>query len=109
MIVLPDVIRRHACRCEWAEMELRHECYKEALGVLRKAVMPPRNRSETKSDKQAPVATQLFRNTKIWGFYLDMEVCASACALPALHAPPGCLHFTRSFPVFCTAGVSGHV
>ncbi|KAL6068787.1 Pre-mRNA-splicing factor SYF1, variant 2 [Balamuthia mandrillaris] len=56
--------------CEYAEMELRNQNYKEALKVLEKATVVPRI---TKVSGDQPVQKRLFKSTKLWSFYADVE------------------------------------
>jgi len=55
--------------CEWAEMELRHKNYEQALEVLRKAATFPRPEQRS-SDK---VQDRLWKSTKLWSFRADLE------------------------------------
>jgi len=62
--------------CEYAEMELRHENYKEALQVMKTATtVPPRamGRLWKKEEEQAHVQERLYKSTKLWAFYADLE------------------------------------
>jgi pre-mRNA-splicing factor SYF1 len=80
--------------CQWAEMELRHQDYAQALQVLKQAVTEPKSSLQRKKafaleqgkskitsrgdDPSAnslslTVADKLHRNVKVWSFYLDLE------------------------------------
>ena len=56
----------------WAEMELRHKKYDQARAVLKEAttVPPPSQRSK---DESGPVQGRLYRHTKLWAFYADLQ------------------------------------
>eukprot|EP01083_Nonionella_stella_P090050 251570_1 len=62
--------------CEWSEMELRNEHYDEALGVLQKATVLPSKRAlygAHQVDQSAPVQERVFKSTKLWSMYVDLE------------------------------------
>ncbi|KAM3567421.1 hypothetical protein VYU27_010433, partial [Nannochloropsis oceanica] len=82
--------------CAWAEMEIRHENYEEALQVMQHAVTEPSQaiqrrrqneaqgralRESTKGggEKRAemiasiPVQERVHRSTRVWSLYLDLE------------------------------------
>ncbi|XP_033643513.1 pre-mRNA-splicing factor SYF1-like [Asterias rubens] len=58
--------------CEWAEMELRHENFSEALVLLRRATATPKNKASY-YDKSEPVQNRLYKNLKVWSMYADLE------------------------------------
>lgn len=58
--------------CFWVEMELQREHHEEALNVARQAVLEPaRRRRLTK--EQIPVQEKVYRSSKLWSLYLDLE------------------------------------
>nr|CAD7396578.1 unnamed protein product [Timema cristinae] len=58
--------------CEWAEMEIRHENYEEALQLMQKAtVMPPRKVAY--HDESETVQMRLYKSLKVWSMYADLE------------------------------------
>ncbi|CAL8074607.1 unnamed protein product [Orchesella dallaii] len=59
--------------CEWAEMELRHKNYKEALRLMYTATTPPVGQRAAYSDDSATVQARLYKNLKLWSFYADLE------------------------------------
>lgn len=60
--------------CEWAEMEVRHGNYDEALRVLSRSVAAPRNAKHISfHDESLPVQSRLFKSLKLWSFYVDLE------------------------------------
>ncbi|KAG6331528.1 hypothetical protein ID866_7563 [Astraeus odoratus] len=59
--------------CEWAEMELRHENYDEAIRVMQRAAAIPRNTKINYHDHSLPVQARLFKSLKLWSFYVDLE------------------------------------
>ena len=63
--------------CEWAEYELRHKNYKEALTLLRRATAEHPDQYElhqNKADAQTlPVRGRLYKSIKLWTFYADLE------------------------------------
>ncbi|KAJ3286136.1 Pre-mRNA-splicing factor SYF1 [Borealophlyctis nickersoniae] len=64
--------------CQWAEMEIRHEKFDQALEVMGRATAPPRGtpafhatiryNDETREPQQ-----RLFKSLKLWSFYVDLE------------------------------------
>jgi len=56
--------------CEYVEMEIRHGNYQKALKLLQKATIVPR---VTKVGRDQPVQRRLFKSTKLWCFYADLE------------------------------------
>lgn len=62
--------------CEWAEMELRHANFQKALEVIKRATQQPVSafRRLTRDEQmQLPVRDRLYKNSKIWSFYCDLE------------------------------------
>lgn len=57
--------------CEWAEMELRHREYDQALRVSRRAVGQKRA-AALKTDKDL-VQNRIYRSTKLWSLSIDLE------------------------------------
>jgi pre-mRNA-splicing factor SYF1 len=58
--------------CEYAEMELRNQNYEEAKSVLQRACTPPKQKQATEDGKDN-VQRKVFRSTKLWAFYADVE------------------------------------
>ncbi|XP_072014500.1 LOW QUALITY PROTEIN: pre-mRNA-splicing factor SYF1-like [Amphiura filiformis] len=58
--------------CEWAEMELRHENYDQALALMRRATAAP-GRKVAYFDKSEPVQNRLYKCLKVWSMYADLE------------------------------------
>mmetsp|Transcript_21367 Transcript_21367/g.47607 ORF Transcript_21367/g.47607 Transcript_21367/m.47607 type:complete len:955 (+) Transcript_21367:58-2922(+) len=56
--------------CEWAEMELRHKEYDQALEVSRKSVVAGRF---TKDKDRDVVQNRIYRSTKLWSMAIDLE------------------------------------
>ncbi|KAF7800335.1 hypothetical protein EIP86_011585 [Pleurotus ostreatoroseus] len=54
--------------CEWAEMEIRHENYDEAIRVMQRAAAIPKNTKINYHDH-----ARLFKSLKLWSFYVDLE------------------------------------
>ncbi|KZT41990.1 protein prenylyltransferase [Sistotremastrum suecicum HHB10207 ss-3] len=59
--------------CEWSEMELRHENYEEAIRVMQRAAVIPKNSRISYHDQSLPVQARLFKSLKLWSFYVDLE------------------------------------
>ncbi|EJD05741.1 spliceosome complex protein [Fomitiporia mediterranea MF3/22] len=59
--------------CEWAEMELRHDNYDEAIRVMQRAAVIPKNPKISYHDHSLPVQARLFKSLKLWSFYVDLE------------------------------------
>ncbi|PWZ03649.1 TPR-like protein [Testicularia cyperi] len=60
--------------CEWAEMELRHSHYDEAIRVMARSVAPPRQtKGVSYHDETLPPQSRLFKSLKLWSFYVDLE------------------------------------
>lgn len=70
--------------CAWAEMEMKHQHFEEALNVMREAVAEPastvrRNRrkampeSNDNDETGGHVADRVHKSTLVWSLYLDLE------------------------------------
>ncbi|OSX65160.1 hypothetical protein POSPLADRAFT_1073379 [Postia placenta MAD-698-R-SB12] len=59
--------------CEWAEMEIRHENYDEAIRVMQRAAATPKNTKVNYHDHSLSVQARLFKSLKLWSFYVDLE------------------------------------
>lgn len=71
--------------CGWAEMEMRFENYDDALKVMQSAVEEPIQSIQRKKmlasaqgkgeleDNTFKVTERVYKNTKIWSLYLDLE------------------------------------
>ncbi|KAI0703601.1 spliceosome complex protein [Cytidiella melzeri] len=59
--------------CEWAELEIRHENYDEAIRVMQRAAAVPKNTKINYHDHSIPVQARLFKSLKLWSFYVDLE------------------------------------
>ncbi|TDL27268.1 spliceosome complex protein [Rickenella mellea] len=59
--------------CEWAEMEIRHENFDEAIRVMQRAAAIPKNPKANYHDHSLPVQARLFKSLKLWSFYVDLE------------------------------------
>lgn len=63
--------------CSWAEMEIRHGHYDEALRVMSRATSAPTSAHKKSGvsyyDENLPPQTRLFKSLKLWTFYTDLE------------------------------------
>ncbi|KXN90512.1 Pre-mRNA-splicing factor SYF1 [Leucoagaricus sp. SymC.cos] len=59
--------------CEWAEMELRHDNYDEAIRVMQRAAAVPKNPKISYHDHTLSSQARLFKSLKLWSFYVDLE------------------------------------
>eukprot|EP00192_Tetraselmis_astigmatica_P009541 CAMPEP_0117678744 /NCGR_PEP_ID=MMETSP0804-20121206/17458_1 /TAXON_ID=1074897 /ORGANISM="Tetraselmis astigmatica, Strain CCMP880" /LENGTH=902 /DNA_ID=CAMNT_0005488147 /DNA_START=252 /DNA_END=2960 /DNA_ORIENTATION=+ len=63
--------------CEWAEMELRHDNFQAALDLMRQATAAPAGvhlrRRDPAEESKLPPQERLYRSTKLWTFYVDLE------------------------------------
>ncbi|KAF7338659.1 Pre-mRNA-splicing factor SYF1 [Mycena venus] len=59
--------------CEWAEMEIRHENYDDAIRVMQRAAAIPKNTKINYHDHSLSAQTRLFKSLKLWSFYVDLE------------------------------------
>ncbi|XP_047514191.1 pre-mRNA-splicing factor syf1 homolog [Pieris napi] len=58
--------------CEWAEMEIRHENYEEALKLMQRATVLP-SRKVAYHDENETVQMRLYKSLKVWSMYADLE------------------------------------
>lgn len=58
--------------CEWAEMEIRHENYDEALKLMQRATVLP-SRKVAYHDDTEIVQMRLYKSLKVWSMYADLE------------------------------------
>ncbi|XP_028635648.1 pre-mRNA-splicing factor SYF1 [Grammomys surdaster] len=58
--------------CQCGELELRHENYKGALKLLRKATALPARRAEY-FDGSEPVQNRVYKSLKVWSMLADLE------------------------------------
>ncbi|TCD61417.1 pre-mRNA-splicing factor syf1 [Steccherinum ochraceum] len=59
--------------CEWAELEIRHETYDEAIRVMQRAAVVPKNPKINYHDHSLSAQARLFKSLKLWSFYVDLE------------------------------------
>ncbi|THV07880.1 spliceosome complex protein [Dendrothele bispora CBS 962.96] len=59
--------------CEWAELEIRHDNYDEAIRVMQRAAAIPKNTKISYHDHTLSAQTRLFKSLKLWSFYVDLE------------------------------------
>ncbi|KAI8139847.1 hypothetical protein BJV82DRAFT_672217 [Fennellomyces sp. T-0311] len=64
--------------CEYAEMELRHDHFDEALDVMARATTTPRipgvnPKMINFNDETLPVQSRVFKSLTLWSFYVDLE------------------------------------
>lgn len=64
--------------CQWAEMELRHDNFEEAIEVMGRATAPPRgsdkfHMSIRYNDESKEPQKRVFKSLKLWSFYVDLE------------------------------------
>ncbi|GMH40581.1 hypothetical protein BSKO_08485 [Bryopsis sp. KO-2023] len=62
--------------CEWVEMELRHQNFKTAIELMRRATAdPPSAKKRLTRDEIQKLSVQdrLYRSLKLWTFYCDLE------------------------------------
>ncbi|KAG9318252.1 hypothetical protein JVU11DRAFT_333 [Chiua virens] len=59
--------------CDWAEMELRQGNYDEAIRVMQRAAVIPKNTKINYHDHSLPIQARLFKSLKLWSFYVDLE------------------------------------
>ncbi|KIK63667.1 hypothetical protein GYMLUDRAFT_40747 [Collybiopsis luxurians FD-317 M1] len=59
--------------CEWAELEIRHDNYDEAIRVMQRATATPKNTKINYHDHTLSSQTRLFKSLKLWSFYVDLE------------------------------------
>lgn len=58
--------------CEWAEMEIRQENFKEALDLMYRATVIPKNKVSY-TDESETVQARLHKSLKLWSMYADLE------------------------------------
>ncbi|XP_060607021.1 pre-mRNA-splicing factor SYF1-like [Ruditapes philippinarum] len=58
--------------CEWAEMEIKHENYDDALKIMQKATTPP-PRKISYHDETETVQSRVHKSLKVWSLYADLE------------------------------------
>ena len=69
----------------WAEMELRRKKYTEALGVLAEGTaIPPAAKRSKQMEEGGPVQARLYKHTKLWSFYADLQAGLSRARAAAL-------------------------
>jgi len=70
--------------CEWAEMELRHQNFRRALDIVKRATtMPPgraHSRMTVEEERQLPVQQRLYRCARVCG-----GLCALRCGCASAH------------------------
>ncbi|KAI3408343.1 TPR_REGION domain-containing protein [Psidium guajava] len=61
--------------CEWAEMELRHNNFKKALELMRRATAEPsvEVKRRVAADGNEPVQIKVHKSLRLWTFYVDLE------------------------------------
>ncbi|KAI0747985.1 spliceosome complex protein [Daedaleopsis nitida] len=59
--------------CEWAEMEIRQENFDEAIRVMQRAAVIPKNTKVNFFDHSLSAQARLFKSLKLWSFYVDLE------------------------------------
>ncbi|KAJ1652945.1 pre-mRNA-splicing factor syf1 [Dispira simplex] len=60
--------------CAYAEMELRHHHYDQALAILGRATRsPPRAHQISFHNDSLPVRARVFKSLKLWSFYVDLQ------------------------------------
>lgn len=58
--------------CAWAEMELRHDNFEEALKLMQRATVPPPRKVAYHDDTET-VQSRLYKSLKLWSMYADLE------------------------------------
>ena len=72
----------------WAEMELRHKHYDKARAVLAEATMiPPAAKRAKHIEEAGPVQGRLYKTTKLWAFYADLQECLGISKVSDLTRP----------------------
>jgi len=63
--------------CEWAEIEIRNQNFEAALRIMNRASAAPKTAAAVKAvsfyDESLPVQKRLFKSSKVWSFYIDLE------------------------------------
>ncbi|KAG6042155.1 Pre-mRNA-splicing factor syf1 [Claviceps citrina] len=57
---------------EWAELELRHENFDEAVRIMAKAVQAPKRSTVDYFDETLSPQTRVHKSWKLWSFYVDL-------------------------------------
>ncbi|KAF2073657.1 hypothetical protein CYY_005042 [Polysphondylium violaceum] len=57
--------------CEYAEMELRHKNFEQAIEILKRATVSPKKHIHIADSE--PVQKRVFKSIKLWTFYADLE------------------------------------
>ncbi|TIC68000.1 TPR-like protein [Wallemia mellicola] len=58
---------------QWSEMELRHDNFEEAISVMQRATVIPKNTKVDYYDESIAPQRRLFKSLKLWSFYVDIE------------------------------------
>lgn len=58
--------------CKWAEMEIRHGNYSEAVKLMHRATVMP-SRKVAYHDEAETVQMRLYKSLKVWSMYADLE------------------------------------
>lgn len=58
--------------CEFGEMEIRHENYKQALDLMRRATAMPSAKADY-YDETETVQRRVYKSLKLWSMYADLE------------------------------------
>lgn len=58
--------------CEWAEMEIRQQNFKDALDLMYRATNIPKNKVSY-NDESETVQARLHKSLKLWSMYADLE------------------------------------
>lgn len=58
--------------CEWAEMEIRQECYEAALKLMTRATAQPK-RKAAYFDETETAQARLYKSLRLWSMYADLE------------------------------------
>ncbi|XP_055952310.1 pre-mRNA-splicing factor syf1 homolog [Argiope bruennichi] len=58
--------------CEWAEMEIRHNKFENALKLMQRATAMPVHKGSY-HDQSLPVQERLYKSLKVWLLYADLE------------------------------------
>lgn len=58
--------------CEWAEMEIRQDQFKNALNLMQRATVIPKKKISY-YDETETVQIRLYKSLKIWSMYADLE------------------------------------
>ncbi|XP_064616120.1 pre-mRNA-splicing factor SYF1-like [Liolophura sinensis] len=58
--------------CAWAEIEILHENYEEALKLMQRVTTPP-SRKVSYHDEAETVQSRVHKSLKVWSLYADLE------------------------------------